>query len=66
MLYQTGYLTILGFNGITGKFTLGIPDDEVREDFSSLMSGLIADKDTVWASEIGPGWRNSAPVLQLV
>ncbi len=59
MLYQTGYLTILGFNGITGKFTLGIPDDEVREDFSSLMSGLIADKDTVWASEIG-GFLQSA------
>ena len=22
---------------------------EVREDFSSLMSGLVADKDVVWA-----------------
>ena len=51
MLYQTGYLTIRDFKG--GYFTLGIPDDEVRQDFSSLMSGLIADKDTVWASEIG-------------
>ncbi len=59
MLFQTGYLTILGYNGITGKFTLGIPDDEVREDFSSLMSGLIADKDTIWASEIG-GFLQSA------
>ena len=53
MLYQTGYLTILDYNGATKRFTLGIPDDEVREDFSSLMSGLVADKDTVWASEIG-------------
>ena len=51
MLYQTGYLTIRDFKG--GYFTLGIPDDEVRQDFSSLMSGLIADKDTVWASEMG-------------
>ena len=59
MLFQTGYLTILDYNGITGKFTLGIPDDEVREDFSSLMSGLIADKDTIWASEIG-GFLQSA------
>ena len=53
MLYQTGYLTILDYNGATKRFTLGIPDDEVREDFSSLMSGLVADKDTIWASDIG-------------
>ena len=53
MLYQTGYLTISDYNVLTDKFTLGIPDDEVREDFSSLMSGLVADKDTIWASEIG-------------
>ena len=53
MLYQTGYLTILDYNKATKRFTLGIPDDEVREDFSSLMSGLVADKDTVWASDIG-------------
>jgi hypothetical protein len=32
---------------------------EVREDFSSLMSGLVADKDVVWASEIG-GYLQSA------
>ena len=53
MLYQTGYLTILDYNGKTDRFTLGIPDDEVRQDFSALMSGLVADRDTVWASEIG-------------
>lgn len=47
-------LTILDYKG--GYFTLGFPDDEVWQDFSSLMSGLIADKDTyravgksVWA-----------------
>ena len=49
MLYQTGYLTILGYNKFSKRFTLGIPDDEVRQDFSSLMSGLVADKDAVWA-----------------
>ncbi len=53
MLYQTGYLTITDYNKVNKRFTLGIPDDEVRQDFTSLMSGLIADKDTVWASEIG-------------
>ena len=51
MLYQTGYLTIKDFKG--GYFTLGIPDDEVRQDFSGLMSGLLADKDTAWASSMG-------------
>ena len=51
MLYQTGYLTITDFKG--GYFTLGIPDDEVRQDFSALMSGLVADKDTAWASSMG-------------
>ncbi|MBR4171833.1 MAG: AAA family ATPase [Kiritimatiellae bacterium] len=53
MLYQTGYLTILDYNGTTDRFTLGIPDDEVRQDFSCLMSGLVADRDTAWAFEIG-------------
>ena len=51
MLYQTGYLTIKAYKG--GIFELGIPDEEVRQDLSALMSGLIADKDTAWASSIG-------------
>jgi len=59
MLFQTGYLTILDYNGITDKFTLGIPDDEVRQDFTSLMSALVANRDTAWASEIG-GYLQSA------
>ena len=53
MLFQTGYLTILDYNKKTKRLTLGIPNAEVREDFSSLMSGLVANKDVVWASEIG-------------
>ena len=53
MLYQTGYLTITGYDSKKDRFTLGIPDDEVRQDFSALMSGLVADRDTIWASEIG-------------
>ena len=59
MLYQTGYLTILDYNKVTKKFTLGVPDDEVRQDFASLMSGLVADKDTAWASDVG-GYLQSA------
>ena len=51
MLYQTGYLTIKDYRG--GLFELGVPDEEVRQDLSALMSGLIADKDTTWASSLG-------------
>jgi len=51
MLYQTGYLTIKDYRG--GLFELGVPDEEVRQDLSALMSGLIADKDTIWASSLG-------------
>ena len=51
MLYQTGYLTIKDYKG--GIFELGVPDEEVRQDLSALMSGLIADKDTAWASSLG-------------
>ena len=53
MLYQTGYLTVLDYNKATKRFTLGIPDDEVRQDFTSLLSGLVADKDTIWAADVG-------------
>ena len=51
MLYQTGYLTISNYS--KGLFTLGIPDEEVRQDLSALMSGLVADRDVRWAASIG-------------
>ena len=57
MLYQTGYLTITGYKG--GIFDLGIPDEEVRQDLSALMSGLVADKDTRWATSIGAKLRRA-------
>ena len=51
MLYQTGYLTIGRYED--GLFDLTVPDEEVRRDLSVLMAGLVADKDTRWASSIG-------------
>ena len=51
MLYQTGYLTI--GNYANGLFDLTVPDEEVRRDLSVLMAGLVADKDTRWASSLG-------------
>ena len=53
MLYQSGYLTIRNYNA--GLFTLGVPDEEVRQDLCLLMAGVAADKDTYWASEMA-GW----------
>ena len=53
MLYQTGYLTIKSYDKWRKVFELGIPDDEVRQDFASLVSGLLADKDTAWAASLG-------------
>ena len=57
MLYQTGYLTIKDFNGT--DFDLCVPDDEVRQDLSALMSGLVADKDVRWAASIGVTLRRA-------
>ena len=57
MLYQTGYLTITDYK--SNLFTLGIPDEEVRQDLSALMSGLVADKDVRWAASIGVTLRRA-------
>ena len=51
MLFQAGYLTIKDYE--YGLYTLGVPDEEVRQDLSALMSGLVADKDVRWAASIG-------------
>ena len=57
MLFQSGYLTIRDYKA--GLFTLGVPDEEVRQDLCLLMAGVAADKDTYWASEMA-GWLLSA------
>ena len=51
MLYQTGYLTIKDYGA--RSFWLEVPDEEVRQDLSALMSGLVADKDVRWAASLG-------------
>ena len=42
MLYQTGYLTIGKYKN--GLFTLCVPDEEVRQDLSALMSQIQRKK----------------------
>ncbi len=51
MLFQTGYLTIKDFSA--GLYTLGVPDDEVRQDLNLLMTGVAAEKDVAWAADLG-------------
>ena len=51
LLYQTGYLTIRDYKD--GLYTLGVPDEEVRQDFCTLMTGVAADRSVQWASRLG-------------
>jgi len=53
LLYQSGYLTIKGYDADVGDYTLGVPDEEVRRDLSTLVAGVAADKDMAWAANLG-------------
>ena len=48
-LYQGGYLTIKDFSPISG-YTLGIPDEDVRQDLNQILvdQALMGDNDTGW------------------
>ena len=51
LLYQTGYLTIKDY--ADGIYMLGVPDEEVRRDLSTLMAGVAANQDMKWAANLG-------------
>ena len=53
MLYQTGYLTISGYDIKTKQYKLCVPDEEVRRDLSLVFASVHADKDVAWAAEAG-------------
>ena len=53
MLFQTGYLTIKDYSYATGRYTLAVPDEEVRRDLCLLMTGLAANEDVAWAARLG-------------
>ena len=57
MLFQTGYLTIRDYK--YGLFDLAVPDEEVRQDLSALMTNLVSDKDVIWATNIGARLRDA-------
>ena len=53
MLFQSGYLTIRDYNPTTESYTLGVPDEEVRRDLCSLLTGVAADETVAWAGSLG-------------
>ncbi len=53
MLFQSGYLTIRDYDAVTESYTLGVPDEEVRRDLSTLMTGVAANDSMAWAASLG-------------
>ena len=53
MLYQTGYLTIKDYSPYKHSYVLTVPDEEVRQDLSSLLAAACANRDMAWAQELG-------------
>ena len=53
LLYQSGYLTIKDYDPDVGDYTLGVPDEEVRRDLSTLVAGVAAERDVAWAANLG-------------
>ena len=53
LLYQAGYLTIRGFDPDADDYTLGVPDEEVRRDLATLVTGVAANETEAWAANLG-------------
>lgn len=53
MLFQAGYLTIKDYDSITESYTLGVPDEEVRRDLCTLLTGVAANETMAWAGSLG-------------
>ena len=53
LLFQTGYLTIRDYSPQFGDYTLGVPDEEVRRDLTTLLAGVAANRDMDWAKNMG-------------
>jgi hypothetical protein len=46
MLFQAGYLTIKDYAPLTGLYTLGVPDEEVRRYLTNARSGSSVSRST--------------------
>ena len=59
LLYQAGYLTIKAYKPLTDSYDLGVPDEEVRRDLCTLMTGVAANQTVAWAASIGKKLLNA-------
>ena len=57
MLFQAGYLTIKDYK--YRLYTLAVPDEEVRQDLSALMTNLVSNRDVLWAVNVGVNLRKA-------
>ena len=58
MIYQSGYLTIKGYNMRTNRFLLDFPNNEVRRGFLSILaSGYLKPRDAKVNSWIGDAFE---------
>jgi hypothetical protein len=53
LLYQAGYLTIKGYDADADDYTLGVPDEEVRRNLATLVTGVAANETEAWAANLG-------------
>ena len=53
LLYQSGYLTVKGYDADSEDYTIGVPDEEVRRDLATLIAGVAAGETDVWAANLG-------------
>ena len=51
LMYQTGYLTIQGYNPISRRYRLGLPNEEVRSAFINSLVGSFAKITNLRSSE---------------
>jgi hypothetical protein len=69
LLFQTGYLTIKGYDVVTGNYTLGVPNREVSDSlavqFADAFTGLQANKSIQYAKRICTAF-SSEDMIQLV
>ena len=53
LLYQSGYLTVKGYDADSEDYTIGVPDEEVRRDLTTLIAGVAAGETDIWAANLG-------------
>jgi len=53
MLFQTGYLTIKGYDPATRFYSLGVPDEEIRRDVAMLLVDAMAGEVSGWGAQLG-------------